>query len=90
MESTTQLLNSGILEGNFEDNLDTSWIFNQVHSVQDQSHIKTWHGGHLPNVGQPVNNRCVCELVDLEKYPMSESIHVHTLDIRSHMDKSGQ
>ena len=50
MEATKQLLNSGILEGNFEDNVDTSWIFNQVHSVQDQSHIKTWHGGHLPKL----------------------------------------
>ena len=30
------------------------------------------------------------KLVAHEKYPMSESIHVHTLDIRSHMDKSGQ
>ena len=43
-----QLLNAGVLQDDPDSDIATSWIFNQVHIVHDQTHIETRHGGCLP------------------------------------------
>ena len=43
-----QLLNAGALEDDPDTNITTSWMFNQVHVIHDQTHIETRHGGCLP------------------------------------------
>ena len=42
-----QLLNAGVLQDNPDSDITTSWMFNQVHIVHDQTHIETRHGGCL-------------------------------------------
>ena len=39
-----QLLNAGVLHDNPDSDITTSWMFNQVHVVHDQTHIETRHG----------------------------------------------
>ena len=43
-----QLLNAGVLQDDLDSDITTSWIFNQVHIIHDQTHIETRHGGRLP------------------------------------------
>ena len=50
-DSGEQFLHSGVLQDDPDSNITTSWIFNQIHVVHDQTHIETRHGGRL---GKPV------------------------------------
>ena len=43
-----QLLTAGVLEDDPNTDITTNWMFNQVHVIYDQTHIKTRHGGRLP------------------------------------------
>ena len=43
-----QLLTAGVLEDDPNTDITTNWMFNQVHIIHDQTHIKTRHGGCLP------------------------------------------
>ena len=43
-----QLLTAGVLQDDPNSDITTSWMFNQVHVVHDQTHIETQHGGRLP------------------------------------------
>ena len=43
-----QLLHVGVLQDDPDSDITTSWIFNQIHIVHDQTHIETRHGGRLP------------------------------------------
>ena len=47
-DSGEQLLHSGVLQDDPDSDITTSWIFNQIHVVHDQTHLETQHGGHLP------------------------------------------
>ena len=47
-DSGKQLLTAGVLQDDPDSDIITSWIFNQVHIVHDQTHIETRHGGCLP------------------------------------------
>ena len=42
-----QLLHAGVLQDDPDSIITTSWIFNQLHVVHDQTHIETRHGGCL-------------------------------------------
>ena len=49
-DSREQLLHSGVLQDDpdLDSDIATSWTFNQVHMVHDQTHLETRHGGRLP------------------------------------------
>ena len=46
-DSGEQLWHVGVLQDDPNIDITTSWIFNQVHTVHDQTHIETRHGGRL-------------------------------------------
>ena len=46
-ESGEQLLHSGVLQDDPNNDITTSWIFSQLHVVHDQTHLETRHGGRL-------------------------------------------
>ena len=43
-----QLFNAGVLQDDPNSDITTSWMFNQVHIIHDQTHIESQHGGCLP------------------------------------------
>ena len=47
-DSGEQLLQSGVLQDDSDNDITTSWIFHQLHVVHDQTHLETRHGGRLP------------------------------------------
>ena len=47
-DSGKQLLQSGVLQDDADNDITTSWIFNQTHVVHDHTHLETRHGGRLP------------------------------------------
>ena len=47
-DSGEQLLHSGVLQDDPNGDITTSWIFNQIHVVHDQTHLETRHGVCLP------------------------------------------
>ena len=47
-DSGEQLLHSGVLQDDSDNDITTSWIFNQTHIVHDHTHLETRHGGQLP------------------------------------------
>ena len=47
-DSGEQLLHSGVLQDDSDNDITTSWIFNQTHIVHDHTHLETRHGGRLP------------------------------------------
>ena len=47
-DSGKQLLHSGVLQDDSDNDITTSWIFNQTHVVHDHTHLETRHGGRLP------------------------------------------
>ena len=47
-EAGEQLLHSGVLQDDPNNDITTSWIFSRLHVVHDQTHLETRHGGHLP------------------------------------------
>ena len=47
-DSGEQFLHSGVIQDDPDSDITTSWIFNQIHIVHDQTHIETRHGGRLP------------------------------------------
>ena len=47
-EAGEQLLHSGVLQDDPNNDITTSWIFSQLHVVHDQTHLETRHGGRLP------------------------------------------
>ena len=57
-----QLLNAGALEDDPDTNITTSWMFNQVHVIHDQTHIETRHGGRLPLEWVLLNNQSTIDV----------------------------
>ena len=47
-ESGNQFLHSGVLQEDSDNDITTSWIFNQTHVVHDHTHLEMRHGGRLP------------------------------------------